>query len=1153
MLTSCRHCSFRIAACFRNIACLRRGARATRTAFSLGLLLGISLGGPAVYALPSDEDSGSEADGKKAPLPLAEAADLRSLQFSTDEVTWMSVDVTPDGKTLMVDVLGDLYTLPVAGGAATRLTEGLAFDSQPAVSPDGSAVAFVSDRDGADNIWILPLDGSADGEPRQLTKDKTTDFMSPAWSADSQYVIYSKAGKGMRTYELWMSHRDGGTGVQITQAQPTPTTPRDRHHNAAGAAASADGRYLYYARKFGGFSYNAEFPMWQIARRDLIDGTEDVLTSAQGSGVRPVVSPDGTTLIYGTRFDGATGLKVRDLATGNERWLRYPVTRDDQESRATRDLLPGYDFSPDGASIYASWDGKLWKLDLATGEAEAIPFTVEVDQSMGQLLDFPRRVEEGPVRARTVQGAEESTDGRSVVFSALTRVYVTDRGAADGATARRLSPAGDRAFQPTFSPDGDWVVYVTWGRDGGHVWKVPTSGGSPTRLTADAAFYAEPSISPNGERVVFRRGSRSDRLFMPAEFGGSPMVLDLAWVPFDSGAGGPSAAQLIAPSRGLARPHFGPEDDRVYVASSEGLVSMRYDGSDKRVHLEVKGPGLYFASEPVPASDLRIRPDGSWAIAQVSNRFYAVALPRIGGTATVNVATPSVPVKELSHLGADGMTWTRDGSGIGWTVGPVYFRTAFDDLEFRSPDSEAGEAGGDESGGEESGEAKAPSFPDAERTELVAELPRAEPDGSVVLRGARVFTMSRSDDAAAPDGGVVENADVVVTGRRIVAVGTTGTVDVPRTAQIIDVSGKAIVPGFIDTHAHWTEIRRNVLDVESWPFLANLAWGVTTGLDVQTATNDMFAYQDLIDAGEVLGPRAYSTGPGIFSDNDFQTKEQVEGVLRRYRDQYGTYNLKAYISGNRKQRHWIAQVAKELEMMVTTEGALDFKLDLTHALDGLTGTEHSLPLVPLYRDTVELMVQSGMAYTPTLLVAYGGPWAENHFYTEGDVHGNQKLRRFMPHDLIDGVTRKRAWFRADEHVYDELAAAATEILRAGGRVGVGAHGQLQGLGYHWEMQAFAAGGMEPLEVLHIATLGGAEIIGLAQDLGSLEPGKIADLVVIDGDPRQSVDELEKVTMVMKNGSLYDAATLDEVWPEQTPLPEQWWWSAWPEVAATSPR
>ena len=1096
-------------------------------------------------------DDGDDESKKGNPLPLSASDTLRSLQFETDEVTWMSVDVTPDGGTLFIDVLGDLYTLSTSGGAASRLTDGMAFDSQPSVSPDGEYVAFVSDRDGADNVWVLPLAGSDDeggeAKPRQITKDKTTDFMSPAWTADSQYVIYSKAGKGMRTYELWMSHRDGGTGVQITKAAPTPATPRNRHHNAAGAAPSTDGRYLYYARKFGGFSYNADFPMWQIARRDLRDGTEDVLTSAQGSGVRPIVSPDGRKLVYGSRFDGATGLKIRDLETGEERWLRYPVTRDDQESRSTRDLLPGYDWSPGGDSIYASWDGKLWRLDVASGDATEIPFTVRVDQEMGPLLDFPRRIEEGQVRARTVQGAEESPDGRSVVFSALTRVYVAAHGqAGDSASpARRLSPNGVRAFQPTFSSDGRWVVYVTWERDGGHVWKVPTTGGSPTRLTAEPAFYTEPTVSPDGERVVFRRGSRSDRLFMPAEFGGSPMVLDLAWVPFDVPADGPSPAELIAPSRGLARPHFGPEADRVYVASGEGLVSMRFDGSDKRVHLEVKGPGLYFASEPVSANDLRIRPDGKWALARVSNRFYAVALPQIGGAATVNVASPSVPVKELSHLGADGMVWVDGGAAIGWTVGAAYFRTAFDDLEF-APAEGSEEADADGENAESTEKPKKPSFPESQRTDLIAELPRAEPEGSVVLRGARVFTMAKA--GVEIDGGVVENADVVITGRRIVAVGETGTVEVPRTAQIIDVAGKTIVPGFIDTHAHWTEIRRNVLDVESWPFLANLAWGVTTGLDVQTATNDMFAYQDLIDAGEILGPRAYSTGPGIFSDNDFQSREQVEGVLRRYRDHYGTRNLKAYISGNRKQRHWIAEVARELEMMVTTEGALDFKLDLTHALDGLTGTEHSLPLVPLYRDTIELMVQSGMAYTPTLLVAYGGPWAENHFYTEGDVHGNEKLRRFMPHDLIDGVTRKRAWFRKDEHVYDELAAGATEVLRAGGRVGVGAHGQLQGLGYHWEMQAFEAGGMTPLEVLHIATLGGAEVIGLAQDLGSLETGKIADLVVLDGNPFESVTELEKVSMVMKNGALYDADTLDEVWPEQRPLPEQWWWTAWPEPA-----
>jgi imidazolonepropionase-like amidohydrolase len=223
---------------------------------------------------------------------------------------------------------------------------------------------------------------------------------------------------------------------------------------------------------------------------------------------------------------------------------------------------------------------------------------------------------------------------------------------------------------------------------------------------------------------------------------------------------------------------------------------------------------------------------------------------------------------------------------------------------------------------------------------------------------------------------IIENADIVVRNNRIAAVGRRGEIQIPQGAEIIDVSGKTIVPGYVDTHAHmWPAW--GIHNSQVWMYLANIAYGVTTTRDPQTATTDVLAYADRVEAGEILGPRIYSTGPGVFAGEQIKDLDHARNVLKRYSEYYDTKTFKMYMSGNRQQRQWLIMAARELKLMPTTEGGLDFKLNMTHALDGYPGLEHSLPITPLYSDVVELFKSTGITYTPTLLVAYGGPCVFN--------------------------------------------------------------------------------------------------------------------------------------------------------------------------------
>jgi len=1070
-------------------------------------------------ATPQSDDKDKPAE-KKAPRPAAKKKGLplkseRTIEFTTDEGTWISLDVSPDGKTLVFELLGDLYTLAIEGGEAKLISGGMAFDSQPKFSPDGKLIAFLSDREGSDNLWISKPDGA---DPKQLSREQRAGFLSPSWSPEGDYVLVSRNQGGFGAYELWMYHVKGGSGLQVTKSQPLPTTPQNQRHNAAGAVASPDGRYYYYARRVGSqIPYNAQLPMWQLARRDRITGDEDVLTQAQGSAMRPVLSPDGKQVVYGTRQETETGLRLRDLSTGEERWLKYPVQRDDQESVYSRDLLPGYAFTPDGKEIVASFGGKIYRVNIANGETRGVPFTAKVSQQVGPLLNFPARIDEGPVRARLIQTPAQSPDGKRLAFSALTHLYTMD---IPGGTPARATSANAREFQPAWSADGQWLAYVNWAQEGGHIWKVRADGKSaPAQLSRVPAFYRDPAWTPDGSQIVALRGARQQRVE------GRAAGLDLISIPADGGD-----ARLILPARGAGQPHFGADKDRLYIHTSQGLTSLRFDGTDRRTHLRIVGRSQ--GPEPAPAQSSRISPDGRFALALVNGQLYVLAVPQVGGDApTVNVNSASAPVKKLTQVGVDSFAWADGGETITWALGSTFSRLKLAEVSFDAPQrpEAAGEPGGE---GESSAPAPAPAAK-PEDLEVTLERPRHRPKGEAVLRGSTVITM-RGDE-------VIANADIVVSDNRITAIGKSGSFATPPGAKIIDLQGAFVTPGIVDVHAHWFGVQRGILDMQNWTFLANLAYGVTTGRDPQTGTNDMFAYQDLVEVGEMLGPRAFSTGPGVFAANDFQSAQEAKDVVAKYKKHYRTNTLKSYMVGNRRQRQWMIEACQEHQIMPTTEGGLDLKLDLTHVLDGFSGNEHSLPIVPLYKDVAELVARAGLFYTPTLLVAYGGPWAENYFYETTEVHDDAKLRRFIPHSELDAKTKRRPWFRKEEHVFPKLAASAAKIVRAGGRVCIGGHGQLQGIQCHWEMWALQSGGLTNHETLRAATLHGAEAIGYAADLGSLEVGKMADLLVLHKNPLDDIRNTNTIKLVMKDGELFEGDTLNQIWPRQKKLEPLWWW------------
>ncbi|MDE2874529.1 MAG: amidohydrolase family protein [Gemmatimonadota bacterium] len=1090
----------------------------------------------AALLLPAGALAQDSEDNRKSPLPLPPD---RTLAIDMTVGSWISLDVSPDGQTLVFDHLGNLFTVPITGGDATQLTSGMAFDAQPRFSPDGTRIVFTSDRSGGQNVWIMSLDGS---DTTQITKGASNRTESPDWSPDGDYIVASKGGfRGGGLPRLSLYHVDGGSGIQLISEPDNLKT--------LGAAFDPSGRYIWYARRTSDWTYNAQFPQYQLAVYDRETGENYTRTSRYGSGVRPTLSPDGRWLVYGTRHDFHTGLRVRDLESGDERWLAYPVQHDDQESRATLDVLPGMSFTPDSRHLVASYGGKIWKLDVIDGGAEEIPFRVQYDLELGPLVEFDYPIEDTPTfTVRQIRDAVPSPDGARVAFTALDRLWVAN---ADGTDPRRLTEADHSEHYPAWSPGGDWIAYATWDGEAGHLYKVRADGrGSPVRLTERGAVYITPAWSPAGDRLVALRSFARDFQESAGGFGsGAPQPGEIVWV---ADGDSPGAATLIAPVQGRRGPHFaegtegsGPNADRIHLQRGDMLVSIRWDGTDEQEHVRLRGrtpPGSQAALTP---SVLRMAPRGDLVMALIQQQVYTATVPRVGGEAPlINVGNPGsaqMPARRLTDIGAEFPAWAASGRAVHWSLGRAFFTydldaaEAFEEAEANEEAAEAeaepGEAG--EAGEDEEDEEYQPT-----EVWIDIQATRDIPRGTALLTGARVITVAEA--------GVIDRADILIRNNRIAAVGPSGSLDVPADARVFDLAGKTIVPGFVDTHAHMRPAN-NLHRSDVWPYLANVAYGVTTTRDPQTGTTDVLSYADRVRTGELVGPRVYSTGPGVFWQHMIGSEDEARDILSRYSKYFDTKTIKMYVAGNRQQRQWIIMAARELGLMPTTEGSLNLRQNLNETIDGYPGLEHSIPIYPVYDDYVQLFVATRRAYSPTLLVSYGGPWAENYFFSRENPHGDAKLRRFVPHSVIDGGTLRRAqWFRDEEHVFADHALFVKDLVEAGGRAGVGSHGQLQGLGFHWELWAMAAGGIGELDALRMATILGAEAIGLDEDLGAIEAGKLADLVILDANPLDDLRNTNRIHMVMVNGRLYDGDTLAEQYPGDREVAPLWWWDDEPE-------
>jgi Tol biopolymer transport system component len=1058
-------------------------------------------------------------DGKAADWDVTQPRGAtRSLDFNVSEGTWMSSDLSPDGRWIIFDLLGNIYRVSAKGGDAQLLTTnpGISVNYHPRYSPDGKTIVFISDRSAQDNIWLMNADGT---NPRALYLDVESRFAEPAWTPDGKSIVatrrFKRPGMGfiVTTDTIWRVGLDGSAPEELVGAELKPDIAQERLETWRGSglwagsdrhqwpSVSPDGKFMYFqVSPYGGNPRRIQ--RLDLETRQVQDVTEskDRYFGDWGSQrpfplylteLAPEVSPDGKWLAFAGRIPegrvkqsehemtGRTALWLRNLATGEDKILMDPITRDAGTNLPNYQerVLPGYSWARDSKSLVLTAGGKLKRVWLENGKVDTIPFNAHIQRTVSEMTRADVQIDSKSFAPHFVRWPTTSPNGASRVFEAVGQLWIAPVDA--GAVPRPLVPVAKDEVQmtPNWSPDGSQIVYTTAveGR-AGHVWVVDGKGDTPRRVTREAGIYMRPSFSADGKQIYVDRWP-SAIAFTPEKTYWELFALSAA----------DGSARSIARDKGVTRGDATHAGTRFYtVPGDKGTTLHGLDiasGTDRAI-----------ATVAGPIEEFALSPDRNWLAVAAYQDAYLIPL---GANVEEGIEVTAPNVRRVTRKGGRYIHWLDSGT-----------------LEMAS--------GGALTTYDVAGQklASAPSG---------LTLPRNTAPGTMVLRNATVLTMNKRKAV---------QGDVVVQDGRIRCVGTCAA---PADAKIIDATGKTIMPGMMDVHAHsiHADEGADIINLRRLDSAAYLAYGITTIHDPFGSPVPQFSIADLVEAGRIVAPRSFSTGyaltctgpTGVLHNID-NYEDALDHIDRQA--SYGVLSLKDYLLCDRRQRQMIVEAARTRKMTVTTElGPINYML--AQAMNGLTGWEHPLQY-ELYDDVVKFFGKIGSTNSSQIYLSdFSNGTALEYWVSRNSLLKDPKAARWTPWQR--GVALRLFNKKPEEeYLFPVVADGLRRIKQNGGHVALGAHGEVIGLGSHWELWTMTSGklGLSNEEALETATIDTARFIGLDKELGSIEVGKIADLLVLDGDPRADIRKTAALRYVMKAGRLYEADTLNELWPNIVP-------------------
>ena len=999
----------------------------------------------------------------------------KNLSYDATEGSLISVDVSPDGKKIAFDLLGHIYIMSVNGGKAEAITNGTSWNMFPRYSPDGNKIMFTSDRSGSDDLWLYNLKSK---EISNISKMELPVHQG-TWSTDGRHVIGTALNMKVR-HPVYMFNMFGEKQDIIPAGARTPVTHFEMHPKNG---------LIYFAQGDGSLYKSGD----RIKTYNMKNGNIEVYIDRPGGASNPKLSPDGKQLAYTHRDDRQTVLIVHDLETREEKVVNRKLDYDRQDSGSFYGSYTNMSWHPNGQEIFISYQGGIHAVKVRTGKSRKIQFSAPVNRDIKETIRFKVDVPRSKATTRTHRWSTKIQGG--ILYEAMGDIYLKK-----GSNNKNLTNSKDHETNPVYDPRSRMIYFASWNdKDMGAIYKMAVNNNKRKKISDVPSQYGSIAISEKGHIAYVRGGGslingkhlegQTDYELVLNWKGKETELVDITW----SG------------NRYAKRPPtvFFGTDDRIYYSDYVNDVltikSITLDGLDEKVIYEFSN-----------ATRAVISPDMKWVAFREYHRSFVTPFEYVGKTLTVSAADKQAYTKRVDqkHDG-DFMSWAKDGKTLVWTRGIYHYEKTLDDI---LKDNKK-----------------------ISKTDLSFSFTVSKPKSIIALTNVQVLTMDRNKL-------VLDNATILIKEDEIIDVGT--SVNIPKGAKVYDLKGRTVMPGIFDAHGHYGSpiSPLNVIEQSLYGLQANLAYGVTTMYDVYGTTQKDFWVSDMLQRGDLVGPRIYSVGDPIFVTK-YRSKmhrpiKSLEDALEhvKFNKDHGATAVKDYSNHTRAARQHLAEASRQLGVNIVTESFGNPQMNMTQIVDGFTGLEHTMGLEPIYEDVIQLLKTSKLGITPTLVVVYNGPSGETYFHQTERLWEDEKLLQFFRKDKLIRL-RRPTFYWPDDHYSVQMGQTLKKIYDRGIKLHMGAHGQMMGLGAHWEMELFTQGGFTNYDAIEIATINGFAHHGLDHLLGSIEVGKLADMVIMTEDPLDDIRNTRSIEYVIKNGILYSGKDASQVYPTPIPAPK----------------